>query len=147
MNKPIITKRQWLISLIGLGVMLIALIIFTTALIIESIVQKNGKLVPAIVIDNSELCIHKKRYLKVSVGEKAKIFNLKVYGRECRESEFKLGLVIWVRQNAKGNIVALPENISDGQILFFIGFIGILSFTFLKAFRSFNQKPIHQPNK
>ena len=105
---------------IGLGAMLLMVasaLLLSFYAFAEFYVGNYGDNVNAKVLDNSELCRRKNKYLVLLVNGETE--RLKVYGTECREAEFPVNAIVTVKRSNTLNITVLPDNASGIQIVLF----------------------------
>jgi hypothetical protein len=89
-------------------IMIILLLYYSSVVIAGYYASAYGQLAYAKVIDVSELCKHKNKYLTLSIDGKAE--RIRVYGLSCRVDDFPLNAWIKVRKEQRLGIITLPNN-------------------------------------
>ncbi len=128
-----------------LGIVLVSIIIalflgYDGIVIAEFHTAKYGEEVKAKVIDVSELCRNKNKYVTLLIEGKNK--EIRVYGRSCREDEFPLNGQVTVKINRRLNIITLPNNSALPRLIVFpvmTLFMAIALIQLIKQRRKFSQ--------
>lgn len=105
------------IGIIAIAVMLLYLIIYTAIVLSEFYVSKYGEVVNAKVVDVSEICRYKRKYVTVLIESNYE--RVKIYGPSCRQDEFLLGSIIQIRRSKRLGILVLPNNLSFLRLVVF----------------------------
>ena len=85
--------------------------------IAEFYVSKYGEVADAKIINVSDLCKQKNKYLTISIDSKEE--QIQVYGQNCRKEEFILGSNIQVRRSRLLHIITLPNNLEETRLIVF----------------------------
>jgi hypothetical protein len=110
-------NRKKKIGIILLTIMLLSLVLYSSIVVAEFYVSKNGEIVEAKVTDVSQLCRHKRKYVTLLIGSTSE--HVKIYGPSCRQDEFVLGSTIQVRRSVRLGILTLQNNLSTTRLVFF----------------------------
>jgi hypothetical protein len=103
--------------LIGFVIMFACLALYTSIVVAEFYVSKYGEVANAKIINISDLCKHKNKYLTISIDSKEE--RIQVYGLNCRRDEFILGSNIQVRRSRLLHIITLPNNLEETRLIVF----------------------------
>ncbi len=100
-----------------MGVLLLCLVFYTSIVVGEFYVSKYGEVVEAKIIDVSEICRYKRKYVTLLIESKYE--RVKIYGPKCRKNEFLLGAIIQVRRSKQLDILIIPNNLSAIRLIIF----------------------------
>ena len=103
--------------LIGFVIMFSCLALYTGIVVAEFYVSKYGEVANAKIVNVSDLCKQKNKYLTILIDSKEE--RVQVYGLNCRRDEFILGSNIQVRRSRLLHIITLPNNLEETRLIVF----------------------------